>query len=145
MNWGNKLLVTFIVFGAGMLFLVFRSMRTNYELVEKDYYKKELRYQEVIEGSESANALNSQVKFEQTANGILLQLPDEMKNKNVAGNILFYCAYDAAKDRKFDLQTNTAGQQLFPLQKIEAGNYTVKINWNEAGKKYYAEKNVTVF
>lgn len=59
MNWGNKLLVTFIVFGAGMGVLVYKSMNTTYELVEKDYYKKELRYQEVIDGSNRANALSA--------------------------------------------------------------------------------------
>ena len=41
MNWGNKLLVTFVVFGAGMIFLVYRAVKTNYELVEKDYYKND--------------------------------------------------------------------------------------------------------
>ena len=51
MNWGNKLLITFLVFGAGISFLVYRSMHTNFELVEKDYYKSELRYQEIIDGT----------------------------------------------------------------------------------------------
>ena len=41
MSWGNKLLVAFIVFAAGMFYLVYRSVNTNYELVEKDYYKSE--------------------------------------------------------------------------------------------------------
>ena len=42
MNWGNRLVIVFLVFGAGMGFLVYRSIKTNYELVETDYYKHEL-------------------------------------------------------------------------------------------------------
>ena len=97
MNWGNKLLLTFIVFGAGMMYLVYRSVNTNYELVEKDYYKSELRYQQIIDGSNRANQLQSSVKIEQTSAGIILELPQEMKEKNISGDILFYCAYDQKK------------------------------------------------
>ena len=145
MNWGNKLLVTFIVFGAGMLYLVYRSFSTNFDLVEKDYYKTELRYQEVIDATNSANALASTVKMEQTKEGnIVLQLPDEMKNKTISGDIWFYCAYDAAKDKKFELKTDKKGTQSFQLNTIKPGNYTVRINWTDSGKKYYTEKPLTV-
>ncbi len=144
MNWGNKLLITFILFGTGMTFLVVRSLRTQYELVEKDYYKQELRYQDVIDGSRSANALLSPVKLEQTPEGIILEMPDEMKNKTVTGNIWFYCAYDADRDRKFSLQSAAGGMQVIPQQSVAPGDYTVKLGWSESGKKYYTEKKITI-
>ena len=144
MNWGNKLLVTFIVFGLGMFYLVYRSMRTNYDLVEKDYYKNELRYQQVIDATARTNGLTAPVSMEQTSEGVQLQLPPEMKNKTVTGDIWFYCAYDAARDRKLPLQTDTGARQLIPLTAVKPGNYTVKINWTESGKSYYAEKTMTI-
>lgn len=144
MNWGNKLLLTFIVFGTGMCYLVYRSVSTNYELVEKDYYKSELRYQQVIDGSNRANALSSSVKLEQKDNIVFLQLPEEMKNKDVTGDVLFYCAYDGKKDKKFRLTVNDEGAQSFQPGIITPGNYTVKINWSNEGKDYYSEKTLTV-
>jgi hypothetical protein len=144
MNWGNRLLITFIVFGAGIFYLVFRSMNTNFELVEKDYYKSELRYQDVIDGSNRANALNSAVKLEQTSEGLVLQLPDEMKDQAISGTVLFYCAYDANQDRKFALKTNTKGAQSFEKGQITPGSYTMKIDWNTNGKNYYTEKTITI-
>ncbi len=144
MNWGNKILLTFIVFGAGMFYLVYRSLSTNYELVEKDYYKSELRYQEVIDGSNRVNQLSSPVNIEQTANGISLELPTEMKNKTISGDIWFYCSYDAKKDKIFPLAITTEGKQLFPLSAILPGSYTVKINWYNEGINYFSEKNLTV-
>jgi FixH len=145
MNWGNKLLITFIIFGAGIFYLVYRSMTTNFELVEKDYYKSELHYQNVIDGSNRAGALNSPVKLEQKEDLILLQLPEEMKNKIVTGDILFYCAYDQKKDKKFRLQVNDEGQQVFQPGIITPGNYTVKINWSSDSNNYYTEKTLIVF
>jgi hypothetical protein len=144
MNWGNKLLLTFIAFGAGMTYLVYRSVNTNYELVEKDYYKSELRYQQVIDGTNRVNQLSSAVKIEQTNAGITLELPAEMKEKNISGEILFYCAYNQKKDKKFSLQTDNNGVQGFPSTAVSPGSYTVKINWSSEGKNYFAEKSLTV-
>ena len=144
MNWGNKLLFTFIVFAAGMFYLVYRSMHTNYELVEKDYYKNELRYQQVIDGTNRVNQLKSAVKLEQTANGITLELPQEMKHKIVSGDIWFYCAYDEKRDKRFSLQVNSEGIQVFLSPAVLPGNYIVKINWSNEGENYFSEKKLTV-
>lgn len=144
MNWGNKLLLTFIVFAGGMFFLVYRSLHTSYELVEKDYYKSELRYQQVIDGTNRANQLSTAVNIKQVENGIILEFPEEMKNKNITGDVLFYCAYDEKKDKKFSIELNTDGTQLFQPSAIQPGNYIVKINWSDEGKTYFAEKKLTI-
>ncbi len=144
MNWGNKLLITFIVFAIGMAYLVYRSVTTNFELVENDYYKQEIGYQQVIDGTLQANQLSSSIQFQQTDNGIIVQLPDEMKNKTLSGEIWFYCAYDQKKDIKILLETNKDATQILEAGKIKPGNYTVKINWEDDINKYYSEKSLTV-
>ena len=144
MNWGNKLLITFVVFGSGMLFLVYRSVTTNFELVDKEYYKNELRYQQVIDGVKRANALSDVVKLTPTDKGLELQLPAEMNNQKIAGTVHFYCAYDALKDKKFELKTDATGMQVLNAKQIAAGSYTVKINWNAGGEEYYTEKSITL-
>lgn len=143
MNWGNKLLLTFVVFGAGMTFLVYRSVKTNYELVDKEYYKSELAYQQVIDGSNRANAL-SETSLSQDSNGITLQLPAEMKNKKVTGTIHFYCAYDEKRDKVVELTPSAEGLQVFAPGSLQAGTYTVKINWQAEGTGYYTEKNLII-
>ncbi|MEP7372762.1 MAG: FixH family protein [Chitinophagaceae bacterium] len=142
MNWGNKLLITFVVFGSGMCYLVYRSVTTNFELVDKEYYKNELRYQEVIDGVKRANALSDVVKLTATGKGIELQLPAEMSNQKVAGTVHFYCAYDGMKDKKFELNTDATGMQVLNAKQVAAGNYTVKISWSAGGKDYYTEKSI---
>jgi FixH len=144
MNWGNKLLLTFLVFGAGMAYLVYRSVNTNYELVEKDYYKSEIRYQEVIDATGRVNQLSSPVTIGQSDAGIVLQLPAEMKNRDITGDILFYCAYDEKKDKRFSLEPDAEAKQLFQSSAVLPGNYTVKISWATEGKNYFTEKRLTV-
>ena len=53
MNWGHKLMIVFIAFAAMMSYLAYRAFKTEFELVDKDYYKNELKYQEVIDGTNS--------------------------------------------------------------------------------------------
>ena len=144
MNWGNRLLLAFIVFGAGMFFLVYRSVSTRFELVEKDYYKQELRYQQVIDGKQEAGNLSAAVILSQTEKGIQLQLPEEMKDKKITGEVWFYCAYDERKDKKFNLETDTNAAQSFTTDQVQPGNYTVKIKWADEQKSYYTEKSISV-
>lgn len=144
MNWGNKLLVTFLAFGAGMSFLVYKSITTNYDLVEKDYYKNELRYQEVIDATQRANTLSDAARVSSTEAGIELQLPKEMWAKQVTGSFYLYCAYNARLDHRVDLRTDASGRQLVDRRDVAAGNYLAKISWKADGVDYYAEKPITV-
>lgn len=139
MNWGNKLLITFLVFGTGMTYLVYRSMHTEFELVEKDYYKTELSYQQVIDATKRTQTLQTQVQWKQTDSGLEMQLPEEMRSRELKGDIWFYCAYNSAQDRKLPLQVNENAVQHFADSLLLPGSYTAKINWEDGAEKYYAE------
>lgn len=143
MSWGNRILVVILVFIAGMGYLVYRSINTNYDLVSQEYYKDELEYQKVIDGTHRAGTLASAASLSETDSGILLRLPQEMKGKTVSGSVYFYCATDVKKDRKLRLAVNAAAEQLIPAAGLAPGTYTVKINWEEAQLNYYSELNFT--
>ena len=144
MNWGNKLLITFGVFGIMICYLVYRAVTTNFELVDKEYYKNELRYQQIIDASNRSAALSSSALLKQTEQGIILELPAEMKNKTITGELFFYCAYDSRKDRRLVINTGTEATQVFENSAIEPGKYTVKINWSSGETNYYSEKSITI-
>jgi nitrogen fixation protein FixH len=144
MNWGYKLFFTFIIFAILMSWLVYRAFQTDFQLVEKEYYKSELRYQEVIDGTNRVNALASSVSLTQEDETIILQLPDEMKNLPVEGTIWFYCAYDGAKDIRLELKPGADGKQQIASAALQPGTYTAKIQWKQAGKDYYSERKLTL-
>src|SRR3982750_1909182 len=143
MNWGYKLMFVFIAFAAMMSYLAYRAFKTEFELVDKDYYKNELRYQQVIDGTNRANSLSTQAVIKQEGREIVLQMPDEMKNKNLSGSIFFYCASDSKKDRRVSLALNNEGKQSFSGL-LTPGCYTVKIDWKNEGRNYYAEKHLAI-
>jgi len=143
MSWGYKLMLTFIVFAAMMSYMVYRCYGTNFELVEKEYYKSELKYQDVIDGTENAGKLSTGPELKQSGNVLVLQMPDDMKNNPVSGTVLFYCAYNSKNDRTFSLAVDKNGTQLFNPS-VLPGSYIVKITWTGNGKKYYAERRLNI-
>ena len=142
MNWGHKLTIAIVVFICLMGFMVYQAMQTDFQLVEKGYYKSELKYQQVIDGTSRANALSSKVRIVKSGSRIIVQLPEEMKNSNVEGSLWFYCAYDEKMDRKFTLQPNKDAIQELDAGLFDTGNYTVKIEWISNNEHYYSEEKL---
>ena len=144
MNWGQKLIIVFIVFAIGMIYLVYRCIHVNTDLVTKEYYKDELKYQDVIDGTRMANALSEKVQLNQDNEAITVQLPDEMKNERVSGIIWFYCAADAKKDRHISIEMDADAMQQISKKVLRPGSYTVKLNWKSNNKNYYTEQTFTI-
>jgi len=144
MNWGNKLLLTFVVFACGIFYLVYRAMHVETELVSQEYYKDELKYQQVIDGTNSANGLSAKVLITQKQDSITVQMPVEMKKAKVSGSIWFYCASDAKKDKHVAIELNSEAVQLIDKKLFRPGNYTVKFDWDNNDKHYHTEEPLTI-
>jgi len=141
MNWGNKLLLVFVVFGGGISYMVYRCMQTPVDLVSEHYYKDELAYQQVIDGKRQASRLSAGVSLELTAEGVRVLLPAEMKGRQVKGSIQFYCASNAGSDRVFAL---TDFIRDIPIGELRPGRYTVKVSWEAEHLGYFSEQNFIV-
>lgn len=142
MNWGHKLTIVITVFVSFMAYMLYRCITTDFQLVEKEYYKSELKYQQVIDGSANAVALSKDVQVYKQNNEVIIQLPDEMKKQTINGNLWFYCAYDASMDKKMAFTPDANGTQVFQLSDFKTGAYTLKIEWNNGNENYYSEQQV---
>ena len=143
MTWGTKLLLVFAGFAILMSSLVYLCMKQNFELVSKDYYAEELRYQDKIDGMNNANKISA-VSVEERAGGIAIQLPKEVQGLATTGQVHFYCPEDSKRDRKIELAVNDEGLMLIDKAKVTKANYVVKVNWQNGDKKYFAEQRLSV-
>ncbi|HPH25162.1 MAG TPA: FixH family protein [Chitinophagaceae bacterium] len=143
MSWGNKLVGVFIVFIALIGTLVYKSINSSFDLVSKDYYKDELRYQETIDAQKSA-AQFSAIEVAQNNEAVTIQFPEEIKDKKVDGEIWFYSNADASKDIKFKIEVDNNGLMQIAKSQLIKTKYTVKINWQIATTNYYSEKSILV-
>lgn len=144
LNWGHKLLLVFVAFAALMFTLVYKCMHTNFDLVTKEYYKDELVYQKVIDGTHNANGLATITSVTASGNEVTVQLPEEMKGRKLSGNIWFYYPSNAGNDQRYALQPDADGRQRFSLHRFASGHYRVKVQWEAEGRQYYSEQALAI-
>jgi len=144
LNWGHKLLLVFVVFGSMMSYMVYRSTKTNYDLVSPEYYKDEIAYQQVIDGTALANRLQVKVTAMQAGSMVTIRFPAEMGASGITGSALFYCSYDARRDKKIALQTDVNGVQEVDSRQFVPGYYLLKLSWDWRGRHYYSEQSILI-
>jgi nitrogen fixation protein FixH len=144
LNWGHKLTIFICAFAGMILVLVYKSTQTNFDLVTKEYYKDELKFQEVIDGTKRANSLASKASVTRSDAGIEIQLPAEMKGLTVSGTAWFYCAADAKRDVKLPLAVDADAKQQLGSKSLLPGRYTVKLNWTAGQQQYYSETSLDI-
>lgn len=142
LNWGHKLTIFICAFAGMIMVLVYKATQTNFDLVTKEYYKDELVYQQVIDGTTRANNLSEKPSVSREGTNITLQMPAEMRGLAVTGNVWFYNAADAKRDIKLPLALNSKGQQQISSRLVLPGKYTVKFNWTAGQHQYYSETTI---
>ena len=144
MNWGRSLILVFIVFAAFMGYLVYRASGTHFDLVSKDYYKDELRYQDKIDGFRNAAAMEA-VQLRVDSTGILqIRFPEQMKGKPVQGSLWLYCKTDAGKDLHIPLAEDTTGMRVINLSGKASGKYQAKLHWEVLRVPYEFEQEIII-
>ena len=144
MNFGNKLLLVFAAFAGLLSYMAYRCFAVPIDLVSTEYYKDEISYQDVIDGTKNANALSGKTVVATNGKDVSVQLPFEMKRHQVKGTIFFYSPSHIENDRHFKLTTDNDAKQLIDVKNLKKGNYTVKIDWKENNNHYYAENQLTI-
>ena len=141
LSWGHKIAAAYLVFVAGMVFLIFKANSEKFDLVTKDYYGAELKYQEVIDQAANATALSAPVIVEKNGTGLTVRFPSEMNTMKKEIDFYLYCPADEKRDFRKALVVNEIEfKQALPDG--FSGLFELKLTWLTDGKKYYYEKKL---
>ena len=134
-------MLVYVTFVAGIGFLVFKASSQKFDLVTKDYYEQELKYQNVIDQSVNAAKLSAPVTVNKTDTKLQIGFPAEMKDKKKTIDFYLYYPADAKKDfrKAIEINENDFVQALPSAMK---GMYELKLSWEVEGVKYYFEKKL---
>ena len=141
LNWGYKIILVYGLFVLGMMLLVFKSTQQKYDLVQKDYYAEELKYQNVIDASQHARDLGGELMTSKQAGHLLVTLPAGFQNANAKGTAHLYYAADENKDIAKEFETTNGLLNIELLSKM-SGAYTLKLNVEMKGEQYYYEQRI---
>ena len=143
MNWGRKILIVYIVFVLGIVFMVYKASTQNTDLVTTDYYAKELKYQEKIEEVKRVSALSAPVEYSIEDNAFTIQFPKDFAGRQLTGEAVLYCPSDEKKDLRKNFALKDAPLQI----NIPAGSkglYELHLSWQDGGVTYYFEKKIVI-
>lgn len=129
-----------IVYGSFFLalvgFLYYTIRHNKVELVSKDYYAREVKYQEQIDREQNGlSATAYAFDIQAAAQVVSIQFPAA----GVTGDITFYRPADAALDFKIPIATAEDGSQVISTSKLAEGLWKIRVHWNEGGREFFRE------
>lgn len=142
-NWGTRIALLYGGFVALIVVLVTGSMRQDFDLVSKDYYQKELEYQQIIDAGKNQASLSAPVSVHANERYVFIEFPVEFKESALTGTVLFYSEVNAAWDKSFPVEASINKVQI-PRSALERTNYIVKINWKADNKDYFQQSAINL-
>ncbi|MBX3163494.1 MAG: FixH family protein [Bacteroidetes bacterium] len=144
MNWGTKITIVYIGFVVLIVSMVFISSKHKSDLVAKDYYAQELKYQEKIDAIDNEKNLQTSIDYKIENDSLILSFPLENISSDFSGELLFFRPSDASKDLKINLSFDKNGEQKISKALLSKGIYKICISWNNNNKTYYKEQVITI-
>jgi hypothetical protein len=143
-NWGTGIVIAFISFIGFILYLVI-TMSTNkkyeHDLVTEEYYKEELQYQNEINKLNNAKNLNTNIVYNKTNEGIVIQFPKDFDAEKITGKMFLY----RPSNKQLDFETTISLSKtylLIPDKRLVDGRWDIKIDWQYNGKNYLYKKSI---
>lgn len=138
MSWGLRITLLYLGFVAIILTLVVISYGNTSELESKDYYARELKFQEQINATENTSRLAEPIRYKVVDRSVQIQLPKEILAGALNGTIYFLRPSDSSKDKSVPLAVNGEGFQVLDSG-FEKGVYKMQISLRSGDKNYYKE------
>lgn len=144
MSWGIKITLLYLGFVALILTLVFTCYGHKSELEYKDYYARELAFQQQINANENAVRLKTPIEYEVRGAHIFIGIPNEVLGPDFKGTITLLKPSNSSDDKILNLQPDEKGKQIIDGSSFTKGPYKMQISFSSAGKNYYKESTITL-
>lgn len=144
--WGKGIVILYSGFVLFILSFVFFSVGQDFELVESDYYQKELNYQKQIDRMRSTEQLTEKPVYAYipTQNMMTVKFPESLYKNGVKGTISFFRPSSKEHDFDISLSLDSSGLQLVDLIDCIPGKYKFKLLWTNNSTEYYIEDMIFI-
>lgn len=143
-NWGTGIVIAFVAFIAFIMYFVI-NMSTNekyhHDLVTEEYYKEELLHQNEIDKENNAKALNQNISWNKTKEGILISFPENLEYSKIKGKVFLYRPSNKKLDSEISISLSN-NQMLIPKTQLLDGRWNIKIDWEYDGKSYLFKESI---
>lgn len=144
--WPYAIVAWFIIFGSSLAAWVVFVQGQAIDLVRKDYYEQEVRYQGRLDRMNRTAALRNEVNitYHAARRAVTLTLPAGHITPRPTGTIHFYRPSDARLDFETALSVDSQGTQTIAADTLRGGLWKVKVEWTAASQDYFYEQVIVV-
>jgi nitrogen fixation protein FixH len=143
-NWGTGIVLAFIGFMCFILYFVIKvntDKKYDHDLVNEDYYKLELEFQNDINKELNAKNLLENINIKKTENGLLIAFPEDIMTNSISGKVFLY--RPSNKQLDFEVPISLSGHNLLiPDKRLLDGRWNIKVDWQFNGKSYLYKKEI---
>jgi stalled ribosome alternative rescue factor ArfA len=118
----------------GMVYIAFQQ---NNELIDNNYYEKEVKYQSLIDASRRLNDKYGERIFIQKGGLISIKLPLSLLQSFNNGKIELLKNDDESKDIRISFMPDSLGAFNIEKSKFGKGSYTARVEWYNDKTMYY--------
>lgn len=149
MSWGLRITILYLAFVALILTLVFMASAHKVDLVSKDYYEQEIKYQTKIDAIKNYNMLEKEISIVEKKDIVEVVIPEA---GDISGSIHFFRPSNSELDyiqqiipaKSSDQNDSQMTIQQIEKKNLEKGMYTIQISFNTGGKEYYKEEVIFI-
>jgi nitrogen fixation protein FixH len=143
-NWGTGIFIVLALFFLAIIAFYIYITNLDINLVEDNYYEKELAFQERIDKLNNTQSLSGKINITKETGVIIIQFPEIDPGLSPEGSVLFYRPSDPKKDFTLTLQLDDSLRQAFDISKLDPGRWLLKLDWKMGGKEYYFEEGIFI-
>jgi len=142
MSWGYRIFILYTSFVAGMLFLVYKCVKEDVDLVATDYYEKELKFQDQIDrmNNNEKSGFRLQISFNAVSNSIDIEYPTDEKGP-IKGEIVLFRPDNSRLDFSVPVQP-LHGKQVISAAKMARGYWRIQTTWEHGDTPLYQEERI---
>lgn len=144
--WPVALIAFFAIFISSVVAFAIFAIGQPVDLVKKDYYSDEIRFQTQIDREARTRPLTNQIAvlYNPSAKQIQIQLPSAHAASDLKGTVQLYRPSNASLDRNEALVLNAQGVQQLNADRLEPGRWQVKLRWSTQGEEFSFDQPILI-
>ncbi len=144
MNWGKGILISIILFFVINIVVIVFAFNEKVDLVTKNYYEKEIKYQEEIDKQNNSSILEQNIDVNYNHREVIIKFPMNFKMNLIKGIIHFYRPSDSQNDFLVDLKLDSLGFQRINTSGIKPGLWKIIFNWKYRDKEFLESRELFI-
>ncbi len=129
-NWGTGIAIAITAGALGMIFLVYKSVGVEFDMVVDDYYEQEINYEKKIKAQKEAKRLSAPLKIIESEDLITVIFPEECIGQDLQEETLFfYRPSNKIDDVHLPFVLDENGALAVSKEKMIKGLYRLKADW----------------